>query len=216
MRFVALGLVLLVGSGCNALRDSRCSPSAGPCGPGSPGACGAPGPQGAPCGLAPCQPPPQPCPPKAPEKPREVQPREVPGPTVERTAGKAAVTQDILLIPRMVYVPYAPQVPVAPARLGVTAPAERVITEQETTRETAPGTREGPTPPPRDRSVEALEKCSQLLECLEGRLRALEERQRLMCPPAPPGCPAPMPGPDLSQGCPALGTALPPIKPPGS
>jgi hypothetical protein len=191
VRFVAISFLLFLGVGCKGLVHNRLSSSEVPMGPG----CVA-GPQGEACPPPSCPAPscPPSCPPKCPEKPkeekREAQPREAP--PVERTTSRASVTQDILLIPRMVYVPYAPQVPVAPARLGMVAPAERVTTEQQTTREPAPAPRDV-TPPPTDRSAECLDKCAQMLERLDERLRALEERQRAICPPAGPACTMPMP-----------------------
>jgi hypothetical protein len=125
-----------------------------------------------------CQPP---CQPK--EVPREVsKPREVTPPP----ESQAAVTQDILLVPRMVYVPYVPHVPVAPARLAMAAPAGRVIEEQ----------REVETPKDTPRSRE-LDQCKQELEDLKKRLAELQSR--MVCPapaPAPPACTLPC-GPTL-------------------
>lgn len=192
MRFTVMGFLLLAGVGCNAFQHSERGECAAP-GVGCPpanqvgGACPtACPPHAQPCGAAP----PTACAPQAPPCPPKEQPREVPAP--ERVSTRAAVTQDILLIPRMVYVPYAPQVPVAPARVGMVAPAERVVTE--TTREALPPPREAlpqpreapplpreACPAPRDRSADTLDRCAELLEKMESRIRFLEEQR--------PGCP---------------------------
>jgi hypothetical protein len=138
---------------------------------------------------------------------------------VEKTTGQVAVTQDILLIPRTVYVPYAPQVPVAPARLGTVAPAERMITQQQTTREAVPDPRAAELPrteptrtreaaPPCDKSTEALDKCCQMLERLERRIDDLEKKTQ-PCPPIEVPCPVDGPVPYLPSGPEPCPPALP-------
>jgi hypothetical protein len=50
---------------------------------------------------------------------------------VTETRAAAAVAQDIMLVPRTVYVPYAPQVPIAPVRLaGLTSTTTQTVTGQ--------------------------------------------------------------------------------------
>jgi hypothetical protein len=193
MRLAAVGSLLLFVLGCNALQRGTCTvsdmPSAAPCAPLAE--------------VSPCPPPPcQPSPKKCAEKPKEIEKNEQPreAQPIERTTTRSAVTQDILLIPRTVYVPYAPQVPVAPARLGTVAPAERVITQQETTREAAPPSRDA-APASQDRSAECLDKCTQMLERMDSLIRAMEQRQGQAAPacPLPAGSP-PCTGPAFEEG----------------
>jgi hypothetical protein len=216
MRFTSLGFVVLIGLGCNGLHRGPSKSCEVPTG----SACAVP--EGGAC-APPCGPKPT-CLPEKPKEERNAQPRDVT--PVERTTSRASVTQDVLLIPRMVYVPYAPQVPVAPARLGMVAPAERVVTENLTTREATPAPRDI-TPAAQDRTAECLDKCSRMLEHLDNRLRALE-RPSAPCPVPEPilpkaPCPPPAPGPTLppTPGTPAsadqdqhsTSIALPPLLP---
>ncbi len=179
-----------------------CGPNGQPWGPGmGPGGmapwnnqpCPPPGQHGPP--GQPCPPPGQPCPPQPREAPRQAPVAEREQVTETRSAS-AAVTQDILLIPRTVYVPYAPHVPVAPARLAMTSPAARVIETEERVREISrvpePAPREAA---PRDTRVsDALDKCLDEMRKLNQRIGELESRaQQQMC--MPPAAPCPPPGP---------------------
>ena len=225
MRLLVTGLVLLLGAGCQTLKP-RCPPdevgaacdpaqAAGVFGPAAGAAC-APGPKFAqdtrPCPPQIIQhhhhyPPPQPtCPPSEKCPPKKGQEKEAPqqpkpGPPEEQPAAKQAiVTQDIMLIPRMVYVPYAPQVPVAPARLGLVAPgalaAERELPREapkEVPKEGPTQPREGPKEAPcdtRDKQIcDTLDRCALMLDALNRRLTALESRVPVPCgPAAAPAC----------------------------
>jgi hypothetical protein len=164
----------------------------------------------------------QPCPPgqKGCEKPGEKQPCEKekpreapapeqprPGPPPEQPSPKEAiVTQDIMLIPRMVYVPYAPQVPVAPARLGHVVPGA-TMTQRDicppcppcptAPREGPPPAqpaqpREAPCPPGVDRRLlDTLDRTGQIMQQMEQRLAALEARTAAPAPVYAEPCPAP-------------------------
>jgi hypothetical protein len=112
----------------------------------------------------------------------------------ETRAAAGAVAQDILLVPRTVYVPYAAQVPVAPARLSAIAPGAAVrttVTERRETEQT-------------ERREDALGASAadilQTLRALNERLDRLE-KERLQAAPAAPTCP------------PSAG--MPPCEPPG-
>ncbi|HKB03116.1 MAG TPA: hypothetical protein VKD90_12900 [Gemmataceae bacterium] len=134
------------------------------------------------------------CEKKAKEKEREVS-REV-----ER---EAVVTQDIMLIPRMVYVPYAPQVPVAPARLGTMVPGARTV---DVPRE-VPETRAAPPPPaPQKEICETLDRCAQMMQVLDKRICDLESRLQNPPPPTvvPPVIIESAPGPRCKPLLPCL------------
>jgi hypothetical protein len=194
MRLAAVGLVALLGLGCNSVNPCSRTGSVPPwfgMGTEHPAPCEQSTIPEACTRAGTC---PAPCPgPKVCEQPkvREVeQPKPKEAQVVERTTGQAAITQDILLIPRTVYVPYAPQVPVAPARLGTVAPAERVLTQLQTTRESV-GAPVREAPAPSDRSSEALDKCCQVLQKLDERIRALEQHFQLQPQVVPSvACPA--------------------------
>ncbi len=178
MRTAAFGLLLLFSFGCKGLGTVSCFPVDAECHP-----------------VPECLPQPPPCPPPPPppcEPPKE-KPKPRPAPAPAERSVEAAVTQDILLIPRTVYVPYAPQVPVAPARLGAMAPAERLTTretEKPKAREPEQASRDAPAPC--DKSAEALDKCCRILEQLDYRIHMLEQKQ---VPPAQIICPQPCPPP---------------------
>lgn len=182
MRLAALGLVMLFSIGCHGLGTGRLMP-VNQCPMGCPVPCEhQPCPPAAP--PAPC---PVPCPPKQCEKPKDVQPR--PGPTQDRPA-QTAVTQDVLLIPRMVYVPYAPHVPVTPARLGTVAPGEREM-KREDKKPKDDGSQKRDTPPACDKTSECLDKICDFLNHLNHRIDNLEKQQRGPCPAPNIFCPTP-------------------------
>lgn len=119
---------------------------------------------------------------------------ERPGPPAGEKQREAIVTQDIMLIPRMVYVPYAPQVPVAPARLGTVTPGARVVQQEE---DTTP--RAGPAPKdvtPRDvdtkekQVCDALDKCCKKMDEMCQRITIIEAKTQCLPGPAP-ACPNP-------------------------
>jgi len=137
------------------------------------------------------------CEKKAKEKEREV-PRA--GPEAER---EAVVTQDIMLIPRMVYVPYAPQVPVAPARLGTMVPGARTV---DVPREVPETRTVAPPPAPHKEICETLDRCAQMMQVLDKRICDLESR--LQNPPpatvVPPVIIESAPGPRCKPLLPCL------------
>jgi hypothetical protein len=105
----------------------------------------------------------------------------------------AVVTQDIMLIPRMVYVPYAPQVPVNPARLGTLMPGAQpmVPARQEAA---PPGPENVEAPPPSKEVCELLHRCTQMMQTMDKRMCDLETRlqtpppvQPIIVQPAPAG-----------------------------
>jgi len=113
----------------------------------------------------------------------------------EQPARQAVVTQDIMLIPRMVYVPYAPQVPVAPARMANMMPAVQPMVPQ---RQQQPPAEQQVTPPPvpQQQICETLDKCAQMMQILDRRLCDLEGK--LQAPPptiVQPVIVQPTPGP---------------------
>jgi hypothetical protein len=197
MRFAFIGTILLFGVGCKAITG---------------------GPLGDSCGsdASSCKQDKTTCKPtckhddKCKDKDRGAPlPPTKEGPPPERGA---AVTQDILLIPRMVYVPYAPQTPVGPARLGMAVPGRD-----------DGGPREGP-PPPEDKPKEGpppaktkeecnpcreaqlcdmLEKCCKKIEALNDRINKIEQRtQSVPCPPVV--APRPPLLPRNRQDCPTI------------
>lgn len=199
---VLMCCALATGAGCQGVRFGRyalvcapdnCQPSGGaPCAPIAP-----------PCPPPVCQPapPPPPAPEvKAPPPVRAAPPRQE---VTETRVASTAVIQDILLIPRTVYVPYAPHVPVAPARLAVAAPAGRVVQTEERVREQVAAP---PVVAPRETQVtEALDQCLQQMRMLNQRIAELETRAAAVAaPPAP--CPAP---PPPITYCPPAGYASP-------
>lgn len=211
MRIAAFSLLLLVLAGCQCLRKDRME--AGIC-EGCPGPCDTQS-VGGNC-PQPCPPScPQPCPPPCkPEKNAETLRTPKQPETVERTTSQSAVTQDVLLIPRMVYVPYAPQVPVAPARLGRVTSAERVLTRDS--RETVEGQADqgparGDEGPKRaaapERNTEAtdqcMQQCMQTMAVVMDKLTALEARLG-PCPPAAAPCPTICPPRGNRQPCPTV------------
>ncbi|MBI1916603.1 MAG: hypothetical protein HYS12_17990 [Planctomycetes bacterium] len=165
------------------------------------------------CGPAPCKPPEKPAE-KPAEKPREKVGAPAPSTTTttrtetQQTAGVGAVAQDILLVPRTVYVPYAAQVPVAPARLASVTTTRQ--TAQGETRETvteqqaAQGQQAAaPRSEAAQRSEATNEEILRTLQSLNDRLRRLEQRPEL-CAPQPERCPPPacVPGQGEPLPCP--------------
>jgi hypothetical protein len=92
----------------------------------------------------------------------------------------------------MVYVPYAPQVPVQPARLGTVVPGARGV-EIPAQREAPAAPREAEQPrAPEKQICEALDKCCNMMQVMDKRLCDLEARYRNPPPviiqqPAPAG-----------------------------
>lgn len=153
---------------------------------------------GCPPGATPAQPVCQPPPAREVKAPPV---REVRAPVEEVTQTRAtstAVTQDILLIPRTVYVPYAPHVPVSPAKLSMAAPAGRVVQSEEQCRETVAAQ----PPEARDtRILDALDQCLQQMKRLDQRINQIESRAAVVAPPcAPPPSVSVLPYPPQCAG----------------
>ena len=113
-------------------------------------------------------------------------------------------------MPRTVYMPYVPHVPVAPARLSMATPAARVIETEERRRDICPepqAPRDLPSQPRDTRVTDALDKCLDEMRKLNGRISDLETRtQRAVAPPPPCPVPCPTPGPYFVPGpCPTPG-----------
>ena len=221
-RHIAIGALLLC-LGCKSTLfpgHDACAPPAGTvCGPV----------EGAPCAPPPqpCAPPPQPCAapraaPRAAEAPRSQTTRET-----ETHAAGAAVAQDILLVPRTVYVPYAAQTPVAPARMSALVPGAAVTTRTIERTEATSAAAETRSAATDTRSSEL--PASDILQALRALNQRLDNLERARAAPAPP-CPAPappcpggpfvapvLPGPEVPAPVPAgtdpagRGCPLPPL-----
>jgi hypothetical protein len=117
----------------------------------------------------------------APEKPREAPPpRQDVG-----EAARAAIAQDVLLVPRMVYMPYVAQIPTGPMRM---APHQLPPGP-----EPVGAPRGEPRPPAGEPGPElrkAVELCEKLHERITQLEKSLQERQAApapapVCPPQP-------------------------------
>jgi hypothetical protein len=191
-QFVAL--IAMLGAGCHGFpwRQTEWSapPGAECCGPQRPCA-------------QPCAPPPAPCveapPPKQPPPQRQAPPEQA-APTperVERVQPQAQIAQEVMLVPRTVYVPYVAQTPVSPVRLSAVNTVPGRVTTFEERREllaqpappSPPSRREEAAPPERE---QLLEMCRQLSD----KLNRIEEAQHRLsqtapCPPTPQPCSPP-------------------------
>jgi len=189
--------------GCTPLNGPSCPPSGGtPCPPSCmPGPC----PQGGnPCPM-PC---PTVCPPgkpvaKAPEQPRQPEvgaPAKPPEKLVAEKQAAAAVAQDVLLVPKVVYMPYVAQVPVAPARLSAFPNiASSTTVERRDLEAAAPG-------PSNEDLLKALSKLNERLDQLE------KQREKLTTAPQeqPPSCPPDLGPPPAYPPCQDAPAACPP------
>lgn len=172
-----------------------CQPEGGPCPPPGGTVCEAPGgtTREVPGGTTRERATPRPAagPPEAPARTREVVEREV------------SVTQDTLLVPRMVYMPYMPYAPTAPVRMRTAELQERLYVDERGSPRDAggPRPREAASPRPAsadDRLLETLDKCSQMIVKMDQRLSDLETRTIIESRPkvetrVVPGGPAPAP-----------------------
>src|SRR2546427_11695413 len=105
MRGAFVGLLLLAGLGCKTAKQGECAECAAMHHAGHEGLC-AHHAAGHTCPI--CE-----------KKKEKAAPRA--GPEERETV----VTQDVMLVPRMVYVPYAPQIPGAPGRVAKAVPGAR-------------------------------------------------------------------------------------------
>ncbi len=181
MRQLLVAGLLTLSFGCQAVRNRLGADACDPC------------PEAVPCPPpttpAPvCQPPVQqaPRPPvsaPAPERRREVTETEI------RTS---AIAQDIMLVPRTVYVPYAAQTPIAPVRLAGVAAGQPSIPRREIVtgpRDCATDRQDVGT----DSSVENLRQMSEKMAQLQNKIEQLEKERRERpqtfaqpsCPPVP-------------------------------
>lgn len=105
-------------------------------------------------------------------------------------------TQDVMLIPRMVYVPYAPQTPINPARLSSLVPPGHPAAMPPMAQMDNSAT---------ERMAAAMERSTQMMEKMTLRIAQLEEivRQQPQTPMAP-----------VPSATPPLPTTLPAINPP--
>jgi hypothetical protein len=122
-------------------------------------------------------------------------PREGPDESASRDA---VVTQDIMLIPRMVYVPYGPQVPVSAARLGTTMPGVRSVDNPAADRGAPSTPREADVPKAPDKPIcDLLEKCTNMMQKMDKRMCEIEAKVQAGTPvqtlPPVTICPAPAP-----------------------
>jgi len=178
MRQILFMAALLAGAGCQALGDAKCHNEKEPCR--KPRLAGLLNHFHSDCEpKKPCDAPRAPAapPPKAPPPVQEVETQRAP-----------AIAQDILLIPKTVYIPYAPQTPTAPVRLSSlppTAPAPAAPGPQAPAPQ-APGPQapapQAPGPQvPCDVTYQMLDICKKLnerLDCLERKYS-----DRIVCPP---------------------------------
>jgi hypothetical protein len=207
-------LVVLCGTGCQGVL-SRCGPQ------GSsefPSACG---PAAPPC-PAPCpQPCPQPCPSEKPAHkeaaPPPPKPQEKQVERVEQVSHQAQIAQEVMLVPRTVYVPYVAQTPVAPVRLSSLNAIEGRVTGITERREFEQRAVE---PDINQRLADLDKKLNTLVDVLENHHQVLEGLKKQAAPPPPcpaPSAPLPCPTPGAPLPCPAPGVplpCLPPIQPP--
>lgn len=165
--------------------------------------------------TAPCLSPAPPC--KPPETPENLKAPPAPAaPKSELTETRTtveALSQDILLVPRTVYVPYAAQSPVAMARMQGIAPAGLRATTVERT-----NLAEQPKAPKEKQQELAAAKApaeaptcnanAEILQCLRSlnqRLDALEQQQReRMCASPGPGLPPECLAPPAATPAPAM------------
>jgi hypothetical protein len=193
---------LVLGAGCYSLRRGNVCDNIPGCDPGCQ--------TGPVCQPAPpCLPPTPPCVPPTPTCPAPQKlppkPQAAPAPEKPEAAAPAAVgaiAQDILLVPKTVYIPYAAQTPVAVARLSglttlpgatvrVAAPERETRPEAELPKEKQPEKQEAPVKPPAAECTGAISNAEllQYLRCLNQRLDAIEQIQRQrMCAPGVPEC----------------------------
>jgi hypothetical protein len=188
-RFVVL--VAFLGAGCHGFlkRDAEiCAPAGCPIAAPEAAICCPPQP---PCAPPPCPPPP----PKQAAPPEKAPPEKAPPEQVEHVNQQAQIAQEVMLVPRTVYVPYVAQTPVTPVRLSavntipgrVNSIVERRDLETQPTPPAAPSRQE--EMPPAERQ-QLLDMCKQLADQLS-RLEQAQRRaaQAVPCPPPCPPCP---------------------------
>jgi hypothetical protein len=192
-------LVAVLGAGCQGFPRRNAEPSTpGSCPPAIGQGAECPAPQA--CGQQPCAPPPPPCPPPK----KQAAPEKAPSPPaeqVERVQQQAQIAQEVMLVPRTVYVPYVAQTPVAPVRLSgvntipgrVSSILERRELEPQAAPPSPPSRQEEAAPPPEREKLQEL--CRQLNE----RLNRIEAQmcQPPPCAPLPQECPVIQPQPSL-------------------
>jgi hypothetical protein len=177
MRRFALVWLLLAGAGCQGLHEKHCRSD------GTTGTCPAP--------LAPCTVPEKKVSAPAPEAPKAPEKVGVP---VGQPA-QVAIAQEVLLVPRMVYMPFVAQSPTAPARLT----SNMTVLPPTGAPVGAPQPPVGaPSPPPvgappcESEMLDLCRKLNQRLDYLEKCIRDRPAPPTVICPPATPACPLPL------------------------
>ena len=170
-RQVLLMTVLLVGTGCQGLHDRvHCR-----------NAC-----------TEPCQAP-EKCVVAA-EKPRETTKvsEKLPAPRTEAAPAQAAIAQEVLLVPRMVYMPFVAQAPTGVARLTsnmtVMPPAGTPppVTAPPPAGTPPPVTAPPPAGPcPEEVMLDMCKKLNHRLDCMEKCIKERDTAPTMICPPQP-------------------------------
>ena len=178
MRFASICVILLMGVGCKSAKLAHVQ---------SP--CAHPGPGDASCPPTTVHHHHHDC--KQPDRPApQVTP---PAPVTDEKKG--VVINDVLLIPKMVYVPYVPHVPVAPARLSG-------MMVHEPAPEPKPATGPAPATAAND---ELLRQLLQKLDEMSKRMKECESRiQAIPCPPPACGPRVPLLNRGRAQGGPII------------
>lgn len=195
MRQVLLLAVLLSGAGCQALGDRDCRHDGHD---GLKDSCRKSRLAGLLHHHCPACETPKTC--ESPKTPAAPPPQKAPPPVQEVEAPRVpSVAQDILLIPKTVYIPYAPQTPTAPVRLsnlppGLPGPEQPKAPGPAAPGPSAPGpAAPSPQPPPCDATQQLLKICetlNQRLDCLERK-----QREQMTAPQPVAPCPTVVPCP---------------------
>jgi hypothetical protein len=168
-RLLYLGL-LLASAGCHPLHE-RCRPE---------------------CGIgAPC-----PAPEKKVSAPAPEKKVSAPAPEKAPEVTHAAVAQEVMLVPRTVYVPYVAQTPTAPVRLTSDMTVVPPVSAPSPPQAGAPSPPPvgAPTPPAAPCEQDMVDICKKLNQRLDYLEQCLRDRKGSTppCPPAPLHCPHPL------------------------
>jgi hypothetical protein len=113
---------------------------------------------------------------------------------VEHVEHQAQIAQDVMLVPRMVYVPYVAQTPVAPVRLSAFNTIPGRLTGMVERRETETPAA-GPPPAPALTGPTDQDQLREQIKQLTEKLNRCEEALRRAYQPATSPCPPPQAAP---------------------